>query len=128
MAADTPAAAPLRGADARRPGRVALLLVVGAGLLTFSYAPAGLVLAGVALVLAIRALVRASRQRTGSTAALVAVSAAPVVLLVAGVLTAAQLVFADELGRYRDCTAGANTRTAQTLCQQQLRDDLTRRL
>ncbi|MGN6524597.1 MAG: hypothetical protein ACTHMZ_15550 [Actinomycetes bacterium] len=111
-----------RGRRPRRaPGRTIILGAFGLldGLLLWPWALLGLLLAGLAVY-------EGWRQRH-SAAGRVALGVALAGVVVAGLGTVIGFLIRDELDRYGQCQAGANTTEAQQVCQRQLDRDLQQR-
>jgi hypothetical protein len=89
---------------------------------------AGVALGVVSLVLAVRRrpLARFARLRWSPRA--VAAVGGVFALVVGGTLSLLSLVLGDETGQLRECMAGANTRVAEQICQDEFMDSLQRRL
>lgn len=114
--------------DATRHARTLGLLAAIAAVMAIAVPPAGVVLGVVTLVLAARQRSRDRFARIGLSVKAVAVAGGVFALVVGGLLSLVSVLLGEETGQLRDCLAGANTRVAERICQDEFMDALQARL
>ena len=113
--------------DAVRQGRTLGLLAAIATTMAVAVPPAGFIVGVVTLVLAMRHR-RAVFARLRMSPRVLSVGAGVFAVVVGGALTVVALFLGDESGQLRECLAGANTRVAEQICQDEFMDSLRHRL
>lgn len=114
--------------DAVRQARTLGLLAAIAAVMAIAVPPAGVVLGILTLVLVLRQRPTARFARLGVSARAASLSGGVFALVVGGALSTVSIVLGDETGQLRECLAGANTRVAERICQDEFMESLQRRL
>lgn len=110
------------------PGGRLALGVAAAGLLTaLFYAPLGLALTVVALVLAVRARRRARRAGGTAPGSGLALGIGIAGAVITALLLVTIVVLYDEVTTWTECMQGANTEVAKSDCRDELESALRRR-
>jgi hypothetical protein len=112
--------------DSARQTRRLVFGAISAVVLAIAVPPIGLALGvGMLVVLAIRRRRKASVPRP---AAVLVIGAGVFAVLVGGVLSLVLALLGAETAALRECLAGANTRVAEQVCQDEFADAVRRRV
>ena len=114
--------------DTARQARTLGLLAAIAAVMAIVVPPAGVVLGVVTLVLAARRRSRDRFARIGLSVRAASVAGGVFALVVGGLLSLVSVLLGEETGQLRECLAGANTRVAERICQNEFMDALQSRL
>jgi hypothetical protein len=109
-----------------RQTRRLVLLAVCAAVLALALPPVGLGLGVLTLV----ALVVRHRRKIGipRPVAVLTITAATFAVLAGGLLSVVLVLFGTETSALRECLAGANTRVAEQVCQDEFTDSIRQRV
>jgi hypothetical protein len=112
--------------DSARQTRLLVFVAISAAIMAFAMPPMGLAVGiGTLVVLAVR---RRRNTAVPRTAAIVATTAGVFAVLVGGFLSLVLAMLGTEMAAFRECLAGANTREAQEVCQDEFADAVRRRV
>jgi hypothetical protein len=103
-----------------RAGRWALWLGTGSMVLSVFqsiYRPVGLIFGIIAVVMGVRAHLRAQRQRALAPGAVAGIAMGAVAIAISIPVLAMSLFFRTEMDRYAECRASANTITDEQACK-----------
>jgi hypothetical protein len=106
--------------------RLPAVLAAGAVIMAIALPPVGLAL-GIA-TLVVMALRRTGKVGMSRPTALLTVVSGVFAVVVGGLLSVLLLLLGQEMTSLRECLAGANTRVAEQVCQDEFRDAVLRRL
>lgn len=112
--------------DAVRQTRMLVFLALSAAILAIAVPPIGMV-AGIGTLIALAARQR-RHQKVPRRAFLLAVTTGVFAILVGGFLSIVLALLGAETAAFRECLAGANTRQAQQVCQDEFADAVRARI
>jgi hypothetical protein len=112
--------------DSARQTRLLVFVAVSAAIMAFAMPPMGLAVGiGTLVVLAVH---RRRKTMVPRPAAIVATTAGVFAVLVGGFFSLVLAMLGTEMAAFRECLAGANTRVAQEVCQDEFADVVRNRV